>query len=1283
MAQPDFVSRGQDLLLAGQYQEAVKICRLGLLARPTDVGGRLVLGQALLALRRHDEVLAEMRVAIEIDARNAGAHQLKGEALLRKGDAFAAVDVLERARELAPSDPAIAGLLAEGRLAIAADGARSTGPSVGDYGDSLTKHYPAHRGGDATGSGSSGSLTRPITGPALHGRTPRPEELAVGDRSGTVELADVDLEVDDDDEVAEPPRSTGEVDDDDLVEVDDDDVEGAEGDFEPLSTAAQRPAARRGGPARQPEPVARRPEPARTPARTSAPPAVWAHDESSEGDTNAKRLPVPAPPRTGEQPTVPRPLVVPGARAAPRPSEAPPHPPNPNPIDLLFPDEEPAARPSNPRLREMAPGPLGDAAPARGPAGLPAMPPGASVGPAGSPLLVPRAAPQAQTMVPLNLAAARPTMTMPAAAPPSTDLDLIRAGVAAGPPHRPPGPSDSTGIVVAPPGSVGPGEGGFDRPSHGERPGTDLVRPGSHALPPTSQRRRPWTMVLWSAITVVIIGGGVVAGFWIRDLRLDKRIDEARTQARNDARADTWQGWRAARDRLAGVNRVRPSTGHRAALARAQAVLAADFHDDLEAAGPAVTALGELGGKDAALARAWLAIAGGDPVQARTAATAAGAADDVDVALVMARAALLDARWDDAAAEARSVADRDPRPAVWLALCEAETARKLWAEAEKACAQVDAACSKELARTVVHPGASIARARIRAGSGAARQETAALIAELEALVTEAGRPVTDQALGVSAGQAAWARLAIAEIQLAVGDTIAARRALERAQVARIDSRGFVEAEAAVLLALGDIAAARAAAERGLTRWATSAPLVIVAARARLAAGDVAGASQVLSELRGAASATMDALVARAALAAAMGDLDAAERELDAALTRSADFEEALVARAELDLDRGDARAALARIEPRFGPQASAQVAIVYAAAKRVSRQFDVARAALVKFKDGPVGPLAGRAWLELARVERDAGELAPARAAYGKAAEMLPASRAVRLESAVLLVDDGDAAGGRDALVRLAADARDDGAVQVEVARAQILTGELDAAKASLDLADHAGAAKIAVARERGRLALRRRDVAAAVSGLEAAAKGAPDDLETRLLLMDAYLFGGNTTAAQQLADELTRTFPGRPETHLARGRLELFGDRALEAQKQFAKARDLLSRAPRRQRADAGYWLASAAYGAGDLARAKSVLLETTTTDPFHADAWSVFATVLSELEDFGGAAQAAEKTLKLDPDNTNAYFVLGEALVFTRRVRESKKPLEEYLKRAGPDGARVEDARLLLKKR
>src|SRR6185436_11495745 len=78
--------------------EAVKVCRLGLLGRPTTVEGRVVLGQALLALKRYDEVLAEMRVALELDHSSSAALLLKGEALLRKGDGRAAVDARTKPR---------------------------------------------------------------------------------------------------------------------------------------------------------------------------------------------------------------------------------------------------------------------------------------------------------------------------------------------------------------------------------------------------------------------------------------------------------------------------------------------------------------------------------------------------------------------------------------------------------------------------------------------------------------------------------------------------------------------------------------------------------------------------------------------------------------------------------------------------------------------------------------------------------------------------------------------------------------------------------------------------------------------------------------------------------------------------------------------------------------------------------------------------------------------------------------------------------------------------------
>lgn len=91
----------------------MRVCRLGLLANPGEIEGRLVLGSALMALGRFDEVLAEMRQALQIDPQHPGAMALKGEALLRKGDAASARSVLGRAKARAPADARVAQLRRE------------------------------------------------------------------------------------------------------------------------------------------------------------------------------------------------------------------------------------------------------------------------------------------------------------------------------------------------------------------------------------------------------------------------------------------------------------------------------------------------------------------------------------------------------------------------------------------------------------------------------------------------------------------------------------------------------------------------------------------------------------------------------------------------------------------------------------------------------------------------------------------------------------------------------------------------------------------------------------------------------------------------------------------------------------------------------------------------------------------------------------------------------------------------------------------------------------------
>jgi tetratricopeptide (TPR) repeat protein len=136
---PEFIQRGKVLIVRRQYQEAVKVCRLGLLAHPTYIEGRLVLGMALMALSRHDEVLGEMRVALELAPENPMAHLLKGEALYHKRDFEQSLEVLERARELDPLNEKARKLLDE------IDDVVNYGGEMGPRAKTETKVYPAQQ----------------------------------------------------------------------------------------------------------------------------------------------------------------------------------------------------------------------------------------------------------------------------------------------------------------------------------------------------------------------------------------------------------------------------------------------------------------------------------------------------------------------------------------------------------------------------------------------------------------------------------------------------------------------------------------------------------------------------------------------------------------------------------------------------------------------------------------------------------------------------------------------------------------------------------------------------------------------------------------------------------------------------------------------------------------------------------------------------------------------------------------------------------------------------------
>ena len=100
--QDDFVQRAMALFGEGRLLEAVKVCRLGLLADPRRAEGRLVLARALTPMNKYDDVLAEVGVVLAQDPDNYRALLLKAEALVRLEDYHGARQVLMHVEDLDP-----------------------------------------------------------------------------------------------------------------------------------------------------------------------------------------------------------------------------------------------------------------------------------------------------------------------------------------------------------------------------------------------------------------------------------------------------------------------------------------------------------------------------------------------------------------------------------------------------------------------------------------------------------------------------------------------------------------------------------------------------------------------------------------------------------------------------------------------------------------------------------------------------------------------------------------------------------------------------------------------------------------------------------------------------------------------------------------------------------------------------------------------------------------------------------------------------------------------------
>ncbi|MDB4956183.1 MAG: Tetratricopeptide 2 repeat protein [Myxococcales bacterium] len=1222
MSQSDFVSRGQALVASGQFQEAVKVCRLGLLGRPTTVEGRVVLGQALLALKRFDEVLAEMRVALELDHTSFAAQILRGEALLRKGDFQAAVEALQKARQLAPTDLRAQDLLTEAEKSIGRPAASTTHPAVSfvGAGDSLTKHYPNHPKDEPQGEeDSGGGYTRPTQLAAASARRrpdqmPPAAELAVGDRSGTVEV-DPDLDgvetqgADDDDELAAPPRP---------------------------SRPQQPPGGARGGV-----------QSSRAPVKAAVKTPTLALEDEDLFDANETPEPksVTRKPGPGTKvrnavamPSGPIDQEPPGPRVGlPPPRTKPPslQPPQPYaPMPPAYAQMPPAAPlPPAPRLAATLPT-------------MAAMPPPPGISPASV------------------AAAARPTMALSAAQAESANaVDAVfgpggqapnwaRATVLA---TAQPDPRSvaAANEPTAKPGGLDPSiQNLFAGQAVGESGAVLAVDPVATAPRDGEMRtgirksRSRLQLALWIVIGVVVIGGGVFAGFQIRKVRLEKQIVAAHEHATDLAKADTWSGWTAARDSLAGIVQASSTIENRAALARARALIAFEFGDGVTDAKAAVEDLAGQGNLDGTIAAAYLALAQNDAKAAKAAAESALAiaANDPAAHYVAGQAALL--AGDPKAAKTHFVAalDKDARPLYGIALARALAAAYEWDAAIAALDKVVTGTNAE------HPAGVIARGTVLAASGRIGPGGSNEVrTQLEKIVAEGARPPAEQAHGVSPAQVAFGDLALAQIDFARGELNSARADVRAAAAVMLDDQRFAEEAVETLVLLSDVDRARQFADKALTSWPTSRRARIALAQIALLQGKPQDAIDIVEKQTDVMQLPRG-LTVRGQAHLAQNDLDGARTDFDAALKKLPSFEPALVGRTWVDIADHDLGAAKKRVEEHYhAATASAALTTAYAAVLRASGDpaaRDKAKAMLEKVVTGPPGVDVARAQLELARIQRDSGDFRAARATYAEAVR--GGNLDARLESGVLLIDTSDPAGGRETFDLMLKEAGDHPTtlLVLEGARARMLVGDNRGAEQLLALAAQAsGSLSWKLDRERGRLAIRKGDYAGAVAPFTRALDTCGDDGETFLLAADAATAD---EAQAPLLEKLKKLAPerlkGRPEALIVSGKLLLAAKKDAEAEQVYQaakKALDAEKASPRRQ-AQAHIGLAVAAYNRNDDPTAKQELELVIVMDPSLYSAYLFAAEILRAKEGRKALAYAQRATM-LDPDNLEGWLSLG----------------------------------------
>ena len=1293
MVAPDFVNRGRSLSADGKHLEAIKVCRLGLLANPAVVDGRLVLGRALLALGRFDEVLAECRLIMQAHPENAGALRVKGEALLGRGDAAQAFAILDALNRRA-SDPELSALVVQARHL--ASNARTANLGQDDTAISWTRDYPAHHA-------DSDSITEHF-GAVQSDRITLPSDAPTEIEEPTFALATADTE---------------------FVEMSGD---SPEGDFDSIgATVEVDPSLLEPPPPRVrtsvPISSARRtvlPPPTREPEATEASSGSIelsisdiesidaSTDVSSEELSIADLMPAADPRALALGPArVTKSDQLPGGRQEVRgfdsdfggsPSE-PTHgylgereddkeldreaplflerEPD-RPKSASFPTDSPPSLgvdgpsptlPESPRsLKPSAPLNLEPEAPEVSklfPEDEDGVSKLAIVDDVSGEIREPeRERPEIADMAPAGQGPIRfGAGAEPTGDPRRADMRMIRVGLGLAP-----DPSQQNMKVAA------AAEAPASPPAQESRPPAPVRTPARMA-PPTRRVSQQEAQVLGRVQTristpllvglgILIVGGGVAGGVGLRSWRAQSAVDGAAERAAALTKTGSYLDHLRARSVLDRALEVADRDRLRVARARVGAELSVEF--GVSETAPIALA-DDRTDHDARVTAIYRALARGETDLASASAEAFAKAFPRSADAAYLRGLVLAdlGQLEGAAAALREPATNRPLARAHLA----DVLRLSGAPA----AAVEQTGEGGPPSVVIARSRALARAS-KLPDGVEPETT------LRNMVADSGRPPLEQTIGVSPSEGLEARLALIEVAIARGQSERARsELLALADLKLSAGTPFRVAYSEALLRTGDAEAASLQYALVAKAWPESVRTKILGARIHFALGDLRAARAELERIAD-VDALPRALAVRGQLALEAGRRDDAKKDLDRALMLAPGLEDAVLARARLDLAIGDPDKALAMIEALPAGLFGSGRDILKARALRAAGRLDEARAVLT----GAASASGAEGMIELARLEVASGNVKAAIGVYKGILVKSPSHVNAALEGSLLRLDNGEGKAARKALDVLAAKLQNDPNVLISAARARSLTGEPARAVPLLDAAVKIPGAPLGlIERERGRALLGQRIYADAARSLEAALVAMPSDAESYILLMETVLSKeGTTEEAGALLKRAMGPLKDRTyEMSLLRGIRALVADEAAAAGTDFGAARRSAPKGTsKRERAMLEYWLGRSYETTGELGPARKALQSAIKLAPTLARAHLVLGDVELAARQIRTAEKSYKTAVEIDPiGNPRGFLMLGQIYVELRRSRQAKAALEQYLE-LDPRGAGAAEAKELL---